>query len=198
VKGDADRLVADAVAHFGQLDILVNNAAAPHGADRAWTWEVPEEAFDEVMRVNAKGVFLMSAAFARHAIGRQAAWGRIVHIASVSGLRGFPQRAAYTASKFAVVGLTQVMAAELAEHGVTVNAVCPGAVDTPRHTARTARANAADEATASIVLPTSPAAVGRLGTPDDIARAVLFLADSSAGFITGQCLVVDGGGMVWH
>jgi NAD(P)-dependent dehydrogenase (short-subunit alcohol dehydrogenase family) len=198
LRRDADRLIADAAGHLGRLDILVNNAAAPHGGDRAWTWEVPEEAFDEVLRVNAKGVFLMSSAFVRHAVERDASWGRIVNIASVSGLHGFPQRAAYTASKFAAVGMTQVMAAELAERGITVNAVCPGAVDTPRHSARTARASATDEASASIVLPPSPAAVGRLGTPDDIARAVLFLAEPAAGFITGQSLVVDGGGIVWH
>jgi NAD(P)-dependent dehydrogenase (short-subunit alcohol dehydrogenase family) len=197
-KRDADRLVADAARRFGRLDILVNNAAAPHGGDRTWTWEVPEDAFDEVLRVNAKGVFLMSSAFIRHAVERDASWGRIVNIASVAGLRGLPQRAAYTASKFAVVGMTQVMAGELAERGITVNAVCPGAVDSPRHSARTARASEADDASATLVLPPSPAAVGRLGTPDDIARAVLFLAEPAAGFITGQSLVVDGGGMVWH
>jgi NAD(P)-dependent dehydrogenase (short-subunit alcohol dehydrogenase family) len=198
VKGDAEQLVGNAARHLGRLDILVNNAAAPHGADRAWTWEVPEEAFDEVLRVNTKGVFLMSSAFVRHAIERDVSFGRIVNIASVSGLRGFPQRAAYTASKFAVVGLTQVMAAEVAERGITVNAVCPGAVVTPRHSARVARASAADDATANIVMPRSPAAVPRLGTPDDIARAVLFLAEPAAGFITGQTVVVDGGGIGWQ
>jgi NAD(P)-dependent dehydrogenase (short-subunit alcohol dehydrogenase family) len=192
-KDDADRLVAAAFEHFGAVQILVNNAGAPHGADRNWTWEVPEEAFDDVLRVNTKGVFLMSAAFVRHAIAAGAASGRIVNIASVAGLRGQPQRAAYCASKFAAVGLTKVMAVELATRGITVNAVCPGAVETARHDARSARAAAADDETANVILPSVPAAVSRIGTPDDIARAVLFLAEPAADYITGQCVVVDGG-----
>lgn len=190
---DSERLVADACEHLGGLDILVNNAAAPHGPDRDWTWEVPAESFDEVLRVNTKGVFLMSSAFVRHAIDRGATSGRIVNIASVAGLRGFPRRAAYCASKFAAVGLTKVMAEELAERGITVNAACPGAVDTARHEARAARAPATGDETAGAAPSERTAGVPRLGAPDDVARAVLFLVDPAADGITGQCIVVGGG-----
>jgi NAD(P)-dependent dehydrogenase (short-subunit alcohol dehydrogenase family) len=138
----------------------------------------------------------MSSACVRRLIEQEGEFGRIVNIASVSGLRGLPQRAAYTASKFAAVGLTQVMAIELAERGITVNAVCPGAVDTARQTARVARAHAGENATADVVLPRLSSAVSRIGTPDDIARCVMFLVEPAADYITGQCVVVDGGVML--
>jgi NAD(P)-dependent dehydrogenase (short-subunit alcohol dehydrogenase family) len=196
-KDDADRIVDDAVRQIGPLDILVNNAAAPHGPDRNWTWLVPEEAFDEVMRVNTKGVFLVSAAMIRHLLDRSAASGRIINIASGAGRRGLPQRAAYCASKFATIGLTQVMAIELAPHGITVNAVCPGAINTSRYQARANRAesDAADAAFAALVALDNPP-VGRIGEPEDIARAVLFLSEKSADFITGQAVNIDGGFMM--
>ena len=130
-KDDAERMVADAIANFGKVDILVNNAAAPHGPDRDWTWKVSEEAWNEVFRVNTKGTFLMSTAVVRHLLERQAP-GRIINIASTAGRHGLPQRAAYSASKFAIIGLTQAMAGELAANGITVNAICAGAMDTAR------------------------------------------------------------------
>jgi NAD(P)-dependent dehydrogenase (short-subunit alcohol dehydrogenase family) len=180
-RESANRIIADTIAHFGRVDILVNNAAAPHGADRGWTWEVPEEAFDEVVRINLKSVLLMSTAVIKHLLARSAP-GRIINIASGAGKRGFPQRAAYCASKFAVIGLTQSLAQELGPHRITVNAICPGLIDTSRQASRGARGE-------SIVQ--SP--VTRLGVPGDIARAVLFLADPSADYITGQSVNVDGG-----
>ena len=186
---DVEAVVAAAVDGLGQVDVLVNNAGAPHGGDRAPSWLVPEEAYDAVMRINAKGVFLMSAAVIRHLLGRGAG-GRIVNIASVAGKAGFPERAAYCASKFAVIGLTQAMAQELAPHGITVNAVCPGAVATDRNAATRHRAATTGDAAAADAA-TSP--VGRIGEPDDIARAVLYLADPAASYVTGQSLVVDGG-----
>jgi NAD(P)-dependent dehydrogenase (short-subunit alcohol dehydrogenase family) len=189
-KRDAERMVEVTVSTLGGVDILVNNAGAPHGADRNWTWEVPEEAYDEVLRINAKGVFLMSSAVARHLLQRRAP-GRIVNVASGAARRGFPQRAAYCASKFAVLALTQTMALELADHRITVNAVCPGAMDTPRQMARSARSRGNSVAAETSVPPASP--VGRLGTPADIARTVAFLAAPAAGFITGQAINVDGG-----
>jgi NAD(P)-dependent dehydrogenase (short-subunit alcohol dehydrogenase family) len=109
---DADRMVEEASV-LGTIHILVNNAAAPHGADRVWTWQVPESAWDEVLRTNAKGAFLMSSAVVRRLLAVKADYERIVNIASTAALRGLPQRAAYSASKFALIGLTQSMAWEL-------------------------------------------------------------------------------------
>jgi NAD(P)-dependent dehydrogenase (short-subunit alcohol dehydrogenase family) len=186
---DVEAVVATAVAELGRVDILVNNAGAPHGGDRAPSWLVPEPAYDEVMRVNAKGVFLMSGAVIRHLLQRGAP-GRIVNIASVAGKVGYPERAVYCASKFAVVGLTQAMAQELAPRGITVNAVCPGAVATDRNAATQHRAASTGDA-AGVNASSSP--VGRIGEPDDIARAVLYLVDPAASYVTGQSLVVDGG-----
>jgi NAD(P)-dependent dehydrogenase (short-subunit alcohol dehydrogenase family) len=186
---DVEAVVAAAVTELGRVDILVNNAGAPHGGDRAPSWLVPEPAYDEVMRVNAKGVFLMSGAVIRHLLDRGAR-GRIVNIASVAGKIGYPERAVYCASKFAVIGLTQAMAQELAPHGITVNAVCPGAVATDRNAATRHRAATAGDAAAGDAA-SSP--VGRIGEPDDIARAVLYLVDPAASYVTGQSLVIDGG-----
>src|SRR6185503_19329050 len=108
---DAERFVKEALARFGRIDVLVNNAAAPHGADRRLLWEVPEEAWDLVIDVNLKGTFLMSRAVIPHMLSRRS--GRIVNMASVSGKRGTARRGAYSASKFGIIGLTQVMAQEL-------------------------------------------------------------------------------------
>ena len=191
-KSDADRLVAETVARLGRVDILVNNAAAPHGADRDWIWNVPESAFDDVLRTNTKGVFLMSVAFIRHYRERQAESGRIVNIASVAGgLRGTAQRGAYTASKFAVIGLTQSTALEVASLGITVNAICPGATATARVASSIARASGGGAGSEGAMPPSPP--VLRFGQPSDIARAVLFVAEPSAAQITGQAICVDGG-----
>jgi NAD(P)-dependent dehydrogenase (short-subunit alcohol dehydrogenase family) len=183
-SADVGAMVSGAVAALGRVDVLVNNAGSPHGAERTWTWEVPEQAYDEVMRINTKGVFLMSAAIARHLIERNAP-GRIINIASDAGRRGSPRSTAYSASKFAVLGITQSMAQELAPHGVTVNAVSPGLVDTARQRYSVPRPSAPDLA--------AKVPVGRMATPADIARAVVFLADPNADYITGHCLDVNGG-----
>jgi 3-oxoacyl-[acyl-carrier protein] reductase len=189
---DAQRMVTEAVDALGRVDVLVNNAAAPHGPDRNWTWLVPPDAFEQVMRVNATGTFLMSSAVTRHLLDRGLP-GRIINISSGTGRRGYAQRAAYSASKFAVVGLTQAMAAELAPHKITVNAVCPGAMATARqqHT-RPAPASAPG---ADAPIPAIP--VGRMGVPGDVARAVLFLAEPDADYITGECLNVNGGVLMY-
>lgn len=195
-REDADRMVAEAVDHLGQVDILVNNAAAPHGEDRRVMWEVPEEAFDQVLRVDARGVFIMSVAVIKHLLARGSP-GRIINMSSGAGRRGFAQRTAYSAAKFAVIGLTQSMALELAPYGITVNAVCPGAIDTARRTSTKARAAAGLESYgANDPRATGPPG-GRLGSPADIGRAVVFLAEPAASFITGESLLVNGG-LVLH
>ena len=190
---DAARFVAETLARFGRIDVLVNNAAAPHGADRRLVWEVPEEAWDQVLDVNLKGTFLMSRAVIPHMLARGR--GRIINMASVSGKRGTPRRGAYTASKFGVIGLTQVLAQELAAHGITANAICPGSVDTSRResTSRRERALSAQQPGAPVLgLPPT----GRVARPDDIARLALFFASSASDHITGQAWNVDGGSVM--
>ena len=190
---DAERFVAEALGRFGRVDVLVNNAAAPHGADRRLVWETPEEAWDLVLDVNLKGTFLMSRAVIPHMVARRS--GRIVNLASVAGKRGTARRGAYTASKFGVIGLTQVMAQELAAHGVTVNAICPGSVDTSRResTSRRERALAERDPGAPVMgLPPT----GRVARPDDIARLALFFASAQSDHITGQAWNVDGGAVM--
>jgi len=187
---DAERFVAEGLARFGRVDVLVNNAAAPHGADRRLLWEVPEEAWDLVLDVNLKGTFLMSRAVIPPMLSRRA--GRIINMASVSGKRGTARRGAYTASKFGVIGLTQAMAQELAALGITVNAICPGSVDTSRResTSRRERALAERDPSAPVLgLPPT----GRIARPDDIARLALFFASEQCDHITGQAWNVDGG-----
>jgi 3-oxoacyl-[acyl-carrier protein] reductase len=183
---DAERFVKEALARFGRIDVLVNNAAAPHGADRRLLWEVPEEAWDLVIDVNLKGTFLMSRAVIPHMLSRRS--GRIVNMASISGKRGTPRRGAYTASKFGVIGLTQAMAQELAPHGITVNAICPGFIVTEA-TRELAAAGKLEE-----VRRRTP--YRRLGTPEDVAGCAVFLASPESEFITGQNLVVDGGASI--
>lgn len=180
VAAHAEAIVGGTVSELGRLDILVNNAGNATADHHHVAWEIPEEAFDAVMRVNTKGVFLMSTAAAR-VFMRDNVNGRIINIASDAGKRGYAHRSAYCASKFAVLGLTQSMAIELAPRGITVNAVCPGVINT-------AKRAPGDPVVESITVP-----VGRQGAPPDVARAVVFLAVPEADYITGQAVSVNGG-----
>ena len=193
-KADADRMVAEVLDRFGRIDILHNNAGAPQGLDRNLLWEVPEEWFDLVMAVNVKGTFLMSQAVTRHMLQRGGG-GRIINTSSVAGKVGSARRGPYNASKFAVIGLTQAMALELAPYGITVNAVCPGIINTSRADhgweggQRTPEEmEAAKQARARETVPT-----GRLGEPEDIANVIRFLCSPASSYITGQSINVDGG-----
>jgi 3-oxoacyl-[acyl-carrier protein] reductase len=190
---DAERMVGEALARFGRIDILVNNAAAPHGADRRLLWEVPEDAWDLVIDVNLKGVYLMSRAVIPHMLARGS--GRIVNMASVAGKRGTARRGAYAASKFGVIGLTQVMAQEVAPHGITVNAICPGSVDTSRRESTSRRERVLTERDPHAPVLTLPP-IGRVARPDDIARLALFFASEQSDHITGQAWNVDGGAVM--
>jgi NAD(P)-dependent dehydrogenase (short-subunit alcohol dehydrogenase family) len=190
---DAERFVAEGLARFGHIDVLVNNAVAPHGADRRLLWEVPEDAWDQVIDVNLKGTFLMSRAVIPHMLARGR--GRIINMASVAGKRGTQRRGPYTASKFGVIGLTQVMAQELAERGITVNAICPGSVDTSRRESTSRRERALAERDPRAPVLTLPP-TGRIARPDDIARLALFFASDQSDHITGQAWNVDGGAVM--
>jgi 3-oxoacyl-[acyl-carrier protein] reductase len=188
--GEAQRMVGAAVARYGRLDILVNNAAAPQGLDRRDIAEVPIDVWDHVLRVNVRGTFLMS----RFAVPvmREQRWGRIINVASMAGVVAAPRSAAYSASKAAVIGLTRSMALDVAPWGITVNAICPGLVGT----SRAILSEDPDlDVDAELARRARAIPVGRVGRPQDIAAAVAYLADAGAGYMTGQILVLDGGGM---
>ena len=124
-SGQVGDMIGQTLAKFGRIDILVNNAGSRPGKDRVLVVELEEEAFDEVMRVNVRGTYLVSQAVARHMTARGGG-GKIINISSGAGKRGIARYAAYCASKFAIVGFTQAMAQEMAEHRINVNAICPG------------------------------------------------------------------------
>jgi 3-oxoacyl-[acyl-carrier protein] reductase len=187
--GDAQLLVDEAVARYGRLDILVNNAAAPQGADRADIAEVPVEVFDEVVRVNLRGTFLMSRCAI--AVMRSQRSGRIISISSMAGVVAAPRSGAYSASKAAVIGLTRSMAMDVAPWGITVNAICPGAVGTSR---AILNEDPGLDVDAELERRGRAIPVGRVGQPGDIAAAVAYLASPGAEYMTGQILVLDGGG----
>lgn len=179
LAGDVRRTIAEVVDRFGRLDVLVNNAGT-----QTWTplLEVTEEEWDLVIRTNLKGCFLCTQAAARHM--KDHGGGSIVNIGSGSNRVPFPGLVAYTASKGGIEMLTKVSAVELAPYGIRVNCVAPGAVDVER-----TRLELPDySGTWGSLTP-----LGRVGTPEDVARAVVFLAGGQSSLITGQTLFVDGG-----
>jgi meso-butanediol dehydrogenase/(S,S)-butanediol dehydrogenase/diacetyl reductase len=177
---------------LGSLEVWVSNAGV---STMAPFTETTEEDWDRNLDVNAKGVFLCGQEAARRLIGRGEG-GVIVNTASMAGKRGaVPFLSAYVASKFAVVGLTQAMAYELAPHGIRVNCVCPGYVSTgmqERELGWEAKLRGtSSQEIRELYLADTP--MGRLETPDDVARVVGFLASPDAGFITGEAIAVNGG-----
>jgi len=189
--GAAD-IVAKTVERYGRLDILVNNAGAPHGEDRGQIETVSLAGWEAVMSINARGVFLMTRAAVPHMKARK--WGRIVSMSSVAGLYPLPERAAYSASKAAVIGLTRSVAYDLAGFGITVNCVCPGSIRTDRAISSTLRAGWTD-VDAGLRERAKEIPVGRHGLPEEVAATIAHLASDDAGFITGQAFVIDGGGL---
>lgn len=186
---DADRMVAEAVEAFGRLDILVNNAAAPQGLDRREITSVPIEVFDEVIRINLRGTYLMSRAAVPQM--RSQRWGRIVSVSSMAGVIPAPYSTAYSASKAGILGFTRALAMDVAKWGITVNAVCPGGVATSRaFLSEDPNIDVAEE----IRKRGERVPVGRTGTPEDIAAAIAFLASEESSLITAQYLPLDGGG----
>jgi NAD(P)-dependent dehydrogenase (short-subunit alcohol dehydrogenase family) len=184
---------------FGRLDILVNNAAAPAGADRVPVVHLSEEAWDIVLDVNLKGAFLCAKA-AANVMLRQHIRGRIINIGSDNSKVGEPRLAAYCASKFGLVGFTQALAMELAPAGITVNTVCPGPVDTERVDYFGRREDGTyDEGrrAARITQLSAATPLGRLATPKDVADLTAFLASDEAEYITGQAINLVGG-LIMH
>ena len=177
--GEVKALMDAAVKTFGRIDILVNNAGITRDG---LLMMMKDEDFDAVINANLKGTFLCMKAVSRLMMRQR--YGRIVNLSSVVGLRGNAGQVNYAASKAGVVGMTKSLAKELASRGVTVNAVAPGFIETDMTAAMTDAAKAAT--LASIPMQ-------KLGAPEDVARAVAFLASDEAAYITGQVLAVDGG-----
>ncbi len=168
---------------WGGLDVLVNNAGTNIPQD---LMQVDEASWDTVVDSDLKGlVFVTQAAAARMIAAKRG--GRVINVASVYGVVGRRERVAYSAAKGGVVNLTRSLALELAPHGITVNAVGPSAIETDL----TRERFRADPAYRAEEIARTP--LGRLGTPEDVAGAVVFLACDAASFITGQTLLVDGG-----
>jgi len=176
-EDDSRRMVEEVLSRHGRLDILVNNAGAPQGADRNEIEDVPLAAWELTMGVNARGCFLMSRA-AVPAM-RKAGWGRIVSVSSKAAFRPGAKRATYAASKAAIVGFTRSLALDLAPHGITVNAVCPGPIRTSRAIS-TNRREYGDDLETGFRERAKAIPVGRFGTPDEVAAAIAFLASDGA------------------
>lgn len=174
--------VTAAETALGRLDVLVNSAGI---REIVSVLDLTPAEWQRVINVNLTGTFLPSQAFARRLV-QQGRSGQIVNLASTLGIMAAPNRAAYTASKHGVIGLTREMALELGERGIRVNAVAPGVVRTPL-TERYFQDPGYAQAIRDIH------ALGRWAEPEEIARAILFLADEANGFITGTILTVDGG-----
>jgi len=185
---DAERMVVEAVAAFGRIDILVNNAGIvlPGRVDN-----MSEDDFDRTMRVNVKGAFLV----AKYAIAamKTTGGGAIVNIASVAALKGITDRAAYCASKGALVSLTRAMAADYLKDNIRVNCVCPGTTLTP---SLQDRIEAHQDPAAMRAEFISRQPMGRLGRDEEIAHAVLFACCDEAAFMNGSIVSIDGGALL--
>jgi len=177
--GDVEKMVQAALDAFGQIDILVNNAGITR--DNLLV-RMKDEEWDAVLNVNLKGAFLCTRAVSK--VMTKQRYGRIINIASVVGQMGNAGQANYCASKAGLIGLTKSNARELSKRNVTVNAVAPGFIATAMTDALPEKVR--DELAAQIPL-------GRLGSADDIANAVAFLATEASGYITGQVIAVNGG-----
>ncbi|MGZ8268237.1 MAG: SDR family NAD(P)-dependent oxidoreductase [Burkholderiales bacterium] len=191
-------MVLQVADRYGRIDVLVNNARAVIGRDRVPITELREEVWQRFLAVNTTAPFLATK-FAAQVMIARGQGGRIINMASDASKRAKARTAAYTTSKFAVIGLTQASALDLAPHRITVNAVCPGSVNTDRmnyweEAQAKAQGISLEEFRARIVTEAGKAVpLGRIAEPDDVANVVAFLASEEASFITGQAYNVNGG-----
>jgi 3-oxoacyl-[acyl-carrier protein] reductase len=177
--GDAERLVKETAARWGRIDVLVNNAGV---AREGVIGLFGDEALDQVIDINLKGTIYVTRAASREMLAKRS--GAIVNISSVIGLSGYRGLSVYGATKAALDGLTRGLARELGSRGITVNSIAPGYL-------RTEMSHGLDSEQLDQITRRTP--MGRLGEPQDVARAVLFLVDPVNSYITGQVLVIDGG-----
>ncbi len=180
-KKDVDRMIKQVVKRFGRIDVLVNNAGIVRFDPIT---KVSEKEWDKVLDVNLKGTFLCSQAVAKTMLKQKS--GVIINIASIAGMVGFPQLAPYCASKGGIIELTRELAIELAPNKIRVNCIGPGAIDTDM-----TKSIKEDKKSMKSYLAKIPLA--RLGKPEEIAKAALFLASDDSSYMTGQAIFVDGG-----
>jgi 3-oxoacyl-[acyl-carrier protein] reductase len=177
--GDVNRLVETAADQFGRIDILVNNAGVTRDQ---LIMRMSDEEWDTVLNIDLKSAFLCARAVLRHMLRQR--WGRIISIASVVGIIGNAGQANYASAKAGIIGLTRSIAKEVGSRGITANAIAPGFIES-RMTEQL------DEKQRQALQERIP--LGSIGTPQDVAEAVAFLASEEARYITGQVLNVDGG-----
>jgi len=178
---DIERMVEESVKAFGHIDILVNNAGVNIPQ---WAVDVTEEAWDKIMAVNLKGLFFCAKAVGKVMIQQKK--GKIINVSSQSGSVGLPQRAAYCSSKAGVNLLTKVLAMEWAQYNINVNAIAPTFIETPF-----TKPMFEKEGFREYVLGNIP--LGRVGKPEDVVGAVIYLASDASDLVTGHILLIDGG-----
>jgi len=184
---DCRRVVERIVHEFGGIHILFNNAGIIR---RASVVEISEDDWDAVIAVNVKSIFLMSREIIP--VMAKAEGGSIINTASGWGLAGGPRAAAYCASKGAVVLMTKAMAIDHGRQKIRVNCICPGDTDTAMLRGEARQMGAAED---RFLADSAQRPLGRVGTPEEIAQAALYLASDAASFVTGAAMVVDGGGL---
>jgi NAD(P)-dependent dehydrogenase (short-subunit alcohol dehydrogenase family) len=184
---DCQRLVERALREFGRIDILFNNAGIMR---RATVLDLSEADWDRVMAVNVKSIYLLSREVIPHM--QAAGGGTIINTASGWGLAGGAKAAVYCASKGAVVLLTKAMAIDHGPQNIRVNCICPGDTDTGM---LRDEAQQLGEDSSRFLAESAKRPLGRVGTPEEIAQAALYLASDASSFVTGTALVVDGGGL---
>jgi NAD(P)-dependent dehydrogenase (short-subunit alcohol dehydrogenase family) len=195
--GQVNEMVERALNTLGRIDILVCNAGSQPGGDRKLLVDVEEADFDLVQRVNVKGTFLCCKAVCRHMIERGGP-GKVVIMSSRAGKQGTALYAAYSASKFALIGLTQSLALEMAPYKVNVNAICPGLVDTERvsymaDALRPEDTSAEDYRQAMLAERASLTPLGRPAVGEDVANMAAFLCSDQSDYLTGLSISVTGG-----
>jgi NAD(P)-dependent dehydrogenase (short-subunit alcohol dehydrogenase family) len=182
-QASVETAIEDAANALGQIDVLVNNAGVTL---RRPALDVTREEWQAVIDVNLSGTFFMSQQFARHLLARKRP-GSIVSLASTHGVVALAERSTYGISKAAIIHMTRMLAFEWAEHGIRVNAIAPGTIETPSRAAYFD----ANPGTREAMVRRVP--MGKFGTEHDVAGAVAYLASADASFITGQTLLLDGG-----
>ena len=184
-RAQVERAVADALAQFGQIDILVNNA----GWDRMEMFlDSEEETWDKIIAINFKGILYVCKAALPSMVAR--GQGKVISIASDAGRAGSTGEAVYAGTKGAIIAFSKTLAREMARHKITVNVVCPGLTETPLLQGIREQSPKTEKVIEAV---TRAIPLGRVGQPEDVAGAVVYLASPAADFVTGQTISVSGG-----